>query len=148
MKNSDISPAVGLTRSSAVRADFISRNLLDLPQRSGCRLAQRHFSPDLCFCGGVGDVRAGPHRAAARIKACSTWLCWAGRSAQVAGLRPGGGGTQARLLSSPGRVMVVADHLVASGPDGSHRRLERRTAPLKEVKSWGCPNFLFRIILR
>lgn len=87
-------------------------------------------------------------RAAARVKACSTWLCSAGKSAQVPALSPGGGGTQTRAPSLTVHVMVGADLPSAPGPDSSHRRPERRRTPLKEVKSWGCPNSLFRIILR
>lgn len=82
-------------------------------------------------------------RAAARVKACSTWLCSAGKSAQVPALSPGGGGTQTRAPSLTVHVMVGADLAAAPGPDSSHRRPERRRTPLKEVKSWGLSQLSF-----
>lgn len=83
------------------------------------------------------------HRAAARVKACSTWLCSVGKSAQAPALSPGAGATQTRVPSLTVRVMVGADLLVAPGPDSRHRGLKRRRSPLKEVKRCGCPRSHF-----
>lgn len=93
-KNPGVSPVVGLTRSSAVCADLVPRDLLDLPQRSGCSLAQRHFPPGSLRLWRRRRCSGGASAQPLQLRRVLTWLCSAGKSAQVAALSPGGGGTQ------------------------------------------------------
>lgn len=75
------------------RRDLAALSLSDISVRFFASLAE-------------SEMFGWPHRAAARVKACSTWLCSAGKSAQVPALSPGGGGTQTRVLSLAVHVMV------------------------------------------
>lgn len=101
--------------------------------------------PDLRVSGGGGDVRAAPPRSR-RFKACSHLAVLRGQvrtgsSPQSGRRRNSDRVTSERLTSWFGAELPVA-------PGASRLSQERRANPVEEVRSRGCPNSLFRIILR
>lgn len=86
------------------------------------------------------------HRAAAALRRVLTWLCSAGKSAQVAALSPGAGGTQTGSPLNGSPHASVRSFRWLRGPLDCPR--SGAQTQLEEVRIRGCPNCLFRIIVR